>query len=100
MPNELSKERIEEVFSDFNNRKTALKNIAQTLLKGSGVDATIIDIEIGGSYANGTATENSDIDLNIKYSGTASNENIWFILWDALYGKFGMYDIVPQKIQD
>ena len=94
---ELEGQHIENVSSDFINNKIELKYKAQSILNSNDIDANVEDLALGGSYANGTANADSDIDVEVYYTGSADEKDVWYFLVDKLEGLFGPYDIVVRK---
>ena len=78
---------------DFEHNKSLLLKKLQKIFP----EAQVIDIAIGGSVAKGTATEKSDVDIEVYYTGNVSDKDVWYRLSNTIYGYGGMYDIIPRK---
>jgi len=84
---------IKFIKNDFNQNKPILLKKLQDIFP----EAQIVDIAIGGSIAKGTATEESDVDIEVYYTGNVSDKDVWFKLSKTISGCKGFYDIVPRK---
>ena len=64
-----------DVGEDFEQNKSNLMSLAQRILDSKKVDAKVYDMKIIGSYATMSPTKDSDVDLEIKFYGNASEED-------------------------
>lgn len=55
-------------------------------------------VELTGSYKDGSPTEDSDIDVLVTYRGVEEPETIVNALAGKLHGRFGIYDVVPKRV--
>jgi len=83
----------QKVYQDFKKDKKNLKKQAQKRLP----EVNVIDVKLIGSYAQGLATEESDIDILIKYSGNLSEQTVRDRLRGELGGYGGVYDVAAKK---
>ena len=84
------------VVNHFNRTKDSLHSSAQSLVP----EVKIHEVKLGGSYASGSPTPASDVDLEVHYSGDIEPLDVTNRLSDKLthYGG-GAYDIHPFKIK-
>uniref|UniRef100_A0A6H1ZL88 Uncharacterized protein n=1 Tax=viral metagenome TaxID=1070528 RepID=A0A6H1ZL88_9ZZZZ len=88
------KKFVTDVVNDFSQNKVSYQEELQSLIP----DIKIESIELTGSYASqGKPTEDSDIDILVRYSGAMSEEAIATALAGKVQGFGGAFDIVPQK---
>lgn len=78
---------------DFDCNKSFLLRKLQKIYP----EAKVTGIAIGGSIAKGTATQKSDIDIEVYYKGNVEDQDVWYRLSNTIYGYGGTYDIIPRK---
>jgi predicted nucleotidyltransferase len=86
---------VKEIKRYFYENKPRLLNQMQKLCP----EAKIIDIEIGGSIKKGTQRPDSDIDIEVHYTGNISDKDLWYDLIGKFRGYGGDYDIIPVKMK-
>ena len=83
---------IENVKKEVQTNQNRLVVLARKIMP----EADITAARVGGSFANGRATPESDVDLEIFYRGNVEPEDVADRLYGKLSGNFsGVYDIVP-----
>jgi len=84
---------VQNVRDDFEDREDEYLELIQDIVP------EVISIALIGSYTNNsTPSPDSDIDLEVFYTGLLDPEEVHEMLRGQIYGFGGCFDIIPTRI--
>jgi len=85
---------IQDVRDDFDDRQDEYLEMVQDIVPEA------VSIALIGSYAyGGEPTPDSDVDLEVLYTGLLEPAEVQLMLRGQIYGFGGCFDIIPTRIE-
>ena len=85
---------VQEVRDDFEDRQDIYLEIIQDIIP------EVVSISLIGNYGpEGEPTPDSDVDLEVFYTGLLEPNEVQLMLRGQIYGFGGCFDIIPTRIE-
>jgi len=85
---------VQEVRDDFEDRQDVYLEIIQDIVP------EVVSISLIGSYGpDGEPTLDSDVDLEVFYTGLLMPKDVHQMLKEQIHGLGGCFDIIPTRVE-